>query len=337
MTLMTDSPAEVPVYRVTLVAFDGALATAITGIMDLFRMAGVSWARIHDESPQPRFEVTLASADGGHCRCVNGITLQARCAWDQAPEADLILIPTIGGDIAQTLRENRALIPLLQQWHTQGRDLASNCTGAFLLAEAGLLDGHPATTHWGYCEQFRAQYPAVDLRPNQMITAGERVFCAGGGMAWLDLGLYLVERYCGADVARSLAKAFVIDIGRQNQAAYANIHARRYHQDDTVLAIQDWLDAHLSESISLDALAERFHLTPRTFKRRFRAATGESPLQYLQTLRVEQARKLLEQPHLRLDQLTSQVGYEDVSSFSRLFRRRTGMSPGAYRARYHSR
>ena len=321
-------------YQVTIVAFDQALATAITGVMDLFRMAGVTWARIHDEQPEPRFRVSLATWDGQPCRCVNGITLDAHCSWANAPAPDLVIVPTIGGDMDQTLTNNAPLIPLLQSWYQQGTDLASNCTGAFLLAEAGLLDGREATTHWGYCELFRQRYPSVQLRPHQLITSDDPLFCAGGGMAWFDLGLFLVERYCGVDIARTLAKAFVIDMGRQSQAAYGSIHARRYHQDQTILAVQTWLDEHLNQSIAMDSLAERFHLTPRTFKRRFRSATGDTPLQYLQKLRVEQAKKLLEDPNRRLEQITQAVGYDDVSSFSRLFRSKTGLTPGAYRARF---
>ncbi len=324
-----------PTFKVSIIAFEQALATAITGVMDLFRMAGVTWARIHDEQPRPRFEVTLATPDGGPCHCVNGVTLSAHCRWQDIPEPDLIIVPTIGGDIDQTLARNAALLPLLKQWHQEGRDLASNCTGAFLLAEAGILTDRQATTHWGYSELFSQRYPQVQLKPRQLITSDGNVFCAGGGMAWFDLGLFLVERYCGADTARTLARAFVMDMGRQSQAAYGNIHARRLHQDPTIAAIQDWFDQHLGESIGMDEIAEQFHLSPRTFKRRFRNATGDSPLAYLRKLRVEQARRLLEQTQLPLGRITEAVGYEDVSSFSRLFREETGMTPGAYRSRFH--
>lgn len=326
-------PSPAP-YNVTIVGFDRALATAITGVMDLFRMAGVTWARIHDERPEPRFSVTLATVDGGPCQCVNGVTLMAGSRWDTAPPADLVIIPTVGGDIDDTLATNAALLPWLREWHSAGRDIASNCTGAFLLGEAGLLDGREATTHWGYSGLFRQRYPNVSLRPQRLITADGTVFCAGGGMAWLDLGLFLVERYCGVDTARALARTFVMDMGRASQAAYGSIHARRYHQDETIIAVQDWLDAHLSEAIRMDELAARFHMTPRTFKRRFHNATGDPPLRYLQQLRLERAKKLLEQPYRRLADVTRAVGYEDPSAFSRLFHARTGMSPGAYRSRF---
>jgi len=329
-----DDTAPSGLKQVAIIGFDQALATAITGIMDLFRMAGVTWARIHEQQPKPHFEVMLATPGGRPCRCVNGLTLQAHCSWENLGSPDVVMLPTIGGEIDRTLAENQELRFLLQHWHHAGVDIASNCTGAFLLADAGLLDHRDATTHWGYCDLFRQRYTRVNLRPHQLITANDTIFCAGGGMAWFDLGLFLVERYCGVEVARTLAKAFVLDMGRQNQAAYASVHARRYHQDQTILAVQQWLDQNLATPIRLDELAERFNLSPRTFKRRFRAATGETPLNYLQSLRVEYAKKLLETPQLRLAQVTEQVGYDDVSSFSRLFRSRTGMTPGTYRSRF---
>lgn len=324
----------VQLRQVTIVGFEQALATAITGVLDLFRMAGVTWARIHEQPPQPHFQVSLATASGEPCHCANGLTLQAHCSWRETPTPDLVIIPTIAGDIDRTLADNAELLPLLRYWHTQGGDLASNCTGAFFLAEAGLLEHREATTHWGYCNLFQQRYPGVNLRPNQLITSADRIFCAGGGMAWLDLGLFLVERHCGVETARTLAKAFVMDMGRNSQAAYASIHSRRYHQDQTVMLIQDWMEEHIGETINLDTLATRFHLTPRTFKRRFREATGDRPLQYLQKLRVEASKRLLEDPRQRLHQVTRAVGYEDASSFSRLFRTHTGMTPSAYRSRF---
>lgn len=323
-----------PLKQVTVIGFEQALATAITGIIDLFRMAGVTWARINDQPVEPHFQVTLATANGEPCQCVNGLTLQAHCSWAEAPVPDIVIIPTIGGDIERTLADNSGLLPFLKHWHQQGTDVASNCTGAFFLAEAGLLEHREATTHWGYCSLFRERYPGVGLRPHQLITSADTLFCAGGGMAWFDLGLFLVERHCGVETARTLAKAFVMDMGRNSQAAYASIHSRRYHQDQTVMLIQDWLEEHIAQPIKLDELAARFHLTPRTFKRRFRQATGDQPLHYVQKLRVEAAKRLLEDPRQRLHQVTRAVGYEDASSFSRLFRTHTGMTPGTYRSRF---
>ncbi len=326
---------------VSVIGFDGALASAITGIIDLFRLAGVTWARINDEMPEPKFTTRLLTRDGSPCRCINGLTILPDGAWNESQRCDdesgLVIIPTIGGPIDVVLAGNAELINWLSTFRSSEAGqvrVASNCTGAFMLAEAGLLDGRQATTHWGFSNQFRQRYPAVDLQPDKLVTVDGHVACAGGGMAWWDLGIYLVERYAGAQVARELAKAFVIDVGRTSQAPYSALQARRYHSDAAILRLQEWLDSHYSRPVTLQSLASLSGLTERSLIRRFKAATGESPTGYLQVLRIEAARQHLENSRVAVEDVTRLVGYEDVSSFSRLFRKHTGLAPGAYRSRF---
>ncbi|QSP94640.1 helix-turn-helix domain-containing protein [Marinobacter salinisoli] len=320
--------------RVAVIGFDGALASAITGIIDLFRLAGVSWARIHNEAPAPLFETRLLTETGGACRCINGITLVADGRWDTDGDADIVIIPTIGALIDTVLAQNPGLIGWLSRQDSQHTLVASNCTGAFLLAEAGLLDGKEATTHWGFSNQFRQRYPRVYCRPEKLVTVDGRVACAGGGMAWWDLGIYLVERYAGQEVSRQLAKAFVIDAGRTSQAPYSALQTKRYHNDPTILNLQIWLDTNYARPISLKDLSEQSGLSERSLFRRFRTATGDTPTTYLQLLRIEHVRQQLESSRQPIEDIIHAAGYEDVSSFSRLFKKHTGMAPGAYRARF---
>lgn len=326
---------------VSVIGFDGALASAITGVIDLFRLAGVTWARINDTPPEQEFTTQLLTEGGRPCRCINGITLMADGDWRDIPtgnsQADLVIVPTIGAPIAQVLEANPGLVDWLSNFRdsTSGQvRVASNCTGAFLLAEAGLLEGRQATTHWGFSNQFRKRFPGVDLQPEKLITVDGHIACAGGGMAWWDLGVYLVERYAGAKVARELAKAFVIDAGRTSQAPYGALQARRYHSDAAILKLQDWLDVNYTRPVTLQALAAFAGLTERSLIRRFKAATGDTPTGYLQILRIEAARQHLENSRVAVEVVTRLVGYEDVSSFSRLFRKHTGLAPGIYRARF---
>ncbi|WP_111495465.1 MULTISPECIES: GlxA family transcriptional regulator [Marinobacter] len=319
--------------RVSILGFPGALASTITGMIDLFQLAGVTWARIQGERPERRFEVQLLTEDGAPCACLNGISLLAHGSLADSEPGELILVPTIGGPIDATLAQAAPQLAWLRAQADQGRTIASNCTGAFLLAEAGLLDGRRATTHWGFSDQFRQRYPQVHCVPEQLVTVDGPIACAGGGTAWWDLGIMLIERYAGASVARELAKAFVVDAGRRSQAPYAPLQGKRYHQDDVILALQDWLDAHYSEPLGSDGMARQAGLGERSLLRRFKAATGETPHRYLQQLRIERARHLLETTAQSVDRITQAVGYEDVSSFSRLFRDATGLSPGAYRSR----
>ena len=324
-------------YHVTVLGFDYAFASAITGISDLLSTVGITWNYIHDKPLEKKFKVEIATLDGGPVRCANGIEIKAHKALNEIEKTDLLLIPTIAGDIGQTLQINQALLPWINNQHALGADIASNCTGAFLLAQSGLLNHKKATTHWGFIEEFKQRFPKVNLQPEELITADGSLFCSGGGMAWFDMALFLIERYCGYDVAMASSKAYVIDIGRGSQAAYSSIPGKRYHQDESILLLQEWLDEHFHEDVNIDVLAKRANMTERTLKRRFKLATGDSPITYLQRLRIESAKKLLESGRDSVESITHTIGYEDVSSFIRLFKKHTSLSPSAYRARFSRR
>lgn len=321
-------------YKVTVLGFEHAYASAITGALDLFALAGVTWQRMQGQTPTPQFQVKLASIGGKPVKCINQIQLNAHLAIEDLDHTDLLLIPTIGGVVEKVLANNRTLIPQIQKHYLAGADIASNCSGAFFLAEAGILDGKDATTHWGYANLFKQRYPKVNLKAEKLITQQGSTFCSGGGTAWYDLALLLIERYCGHDIARTTAKAHVMDMVRGNQAAYGSFHSKKYHQDADILNIQDYLENYFAEPIRLDALARQFNLSPRTFIRRFKLATKQTPLDYLQTLRIEAAKKLLETTNYTLEQVVFAVGYEDLSSFTRLFKQRTELSPSQYRKKF---
>ncbi|WP_404364053.1 GlxA family transcriptional regulator [Marinobacter sp.] len=320
--------------RVSVLGFPGALASTITGMIDLFQMAGVTWARIQGQEPEQCFSVRLLTVDGEPCHCINGLTLPAHGSLDDGAPGELVLVPTIGGPILSTLARCSREMTWLSDQVDRGTNIASNCTGAFLLAEAGLLDGMEATTHWGFSDLFRERYPAVNLRPEQLVTVDGTIACAGGGMAWLDLGVFLVERYAGARTARELAKAFVVDAGRRSQAPYSALQTRRYHQDETILELQHWLDQNHRQPVASADLSRISGLNSRSLLRRFKAATGDTPRNYLQLMRIEAAREILETTTTSVEEVTQQVGYDDVSSFTRLFKRHTGLPPSDYRARF---
>lgn len=321
-------------FKVTVLGFEKAYASAITGALDLFALAGVTWQRMQGEPPNPFFDVQLASLGNKPIQCINQLQLSSHIAIEDVSQTDLLLIPTIGGAIEPVLANNRGLLPYIQEHYLAGADIASNCSGAFFLAESGILDKKDATTHWGYAEKFRMSYPQINLRPEKLITQDGQIYCSGGGMAWFDLALLLIERYCGHDVATNTAKAHVLDLARGNQAAYAQVRSKKYHQDEDILFCQEWLENHFAEPIKIDSLANMVNLAPRTFARRFKRATEQSPLQYLQSLRIEAAKKLLESQNKPAEQITNQVGYDDLSSFTRLFKQQTGLSPSQYRKKF---
>ncbi len=223
-------------FKVIILGFDGVLGSVLAGALDLFSFTGVSWQRFLGEAVEPRFNVQIASLGGVDIRCSNRLIMQAHCDIREVTECDLLLIPTIGDSIDKVLRQNSALLPHLKRLANTKADIASNCSGAFFLAEAGLLDNKIATTHWGYANKFKADFPLVDLQENQFVTQSKNqsknqsksqsksdstnqsgtIFCAAGGSAFYDLGLLLIERYCGREISTQVAKTQIIDSKRGN-------------------------------------------------------------------------------------------------------------------------
>lgn len=323
--------------QATILCFDQALATSIIGLSDLLAYCGITWNYINQEKIDPRFEITLASVDGGSIQCVNGIQLQTHKALHNWAPTEIVIVPTIGGNIEKCLASNPVVTQYLQQAHRDGSLVASNCTGAFFLGEAGLLNGSEATTHWGFVDLFRQRYPLVDLRPEKLLTRSKQILCSAGGHACFDLGLYLIERYHGREQAIKSSKSFVLDMGRTQQVSYSPLEASKHHRDEVVRNVQEHVDQHYKHPLALTHLAAQAGLTERTLLRRFKKATGDSPAAYVQAVRLEHARHLLEISDLSIAEIVLQVGYEDLSSFTKLFKRKTGLNPGQYRDRYGAR
>jgi len=319
---------------VTILGFDYVLGGSLMGISDLFRLAGVSWNRIHQQEPEHRFRVQVASWDKAPIRCLNDVLISPHCALQDIEHSDVFLIPAIAGNIEQTLDDNWRLVECLKAAGDSRCLIGSNSTGAFFLGESGLLNGKNATTHWGMVDLFRQRYPEVNLKPDQLITHDGNILCDGGGLAWFDLGLYIVELFCGHETAVGLSKAFVLDTLRPSQLTYSPLISKKYHGDTVVFAVQSWMEDNLSKPVRIDSLGEQFGISNRSLIRRFKAATGITPLAYLQEARLEAARKLLVQSHKTIDEITRAVGYEDISSFTRLFKRKNDMPPSDYRARF---
>lgn len=323
--------------NIVVIGFDKALASAITGVTDLFGLAGVTWNRIQGQQPEKAFNVKIASKDGNPIQCINGLQLGAHLSFDEIHDVDAVIIPTIGGPVEDVITHNPELLDLLQHAQQQGWTIAGNCTGNFLLAEAGILNHKTATTHWGFKEQFQQRYPLIELKADQLITRSDNIYCAGGGLAWFDLGLHIIERHMGFEAAIQTAKAFVIDYRRDTQLSYSLMRLAKPHKDDLVREAQTWLEQHYSQQFTVEDLAERFSISKRTLIRRFNAALDMPPNTYVQSLRIEAAQKLLEETERTVDVVMNDVGYEDASSFRRLFRKKTGLTPTEYRRRFAKR
>ena len=319
--------------KVTILGLYNSMATTIFGPMDIFNQAGRLWNRVNRSPQTPFFEVTVASPDGQPIRSANNILVNPHCRHDEVRQTDLLIIAS-ATYIDKILEGNPELIPWIQGLYQQGAHVASICTGVFLLAETGLLDGKSATLHWGFADMFRKRYPRVNLRPDLMYIDHGRLYCSAGVSAGLDLSLYLVEKFCGKQAAVASAKTMVLDMGRKTQTPYSSYFAPRDHGDSVMLKVQNWLEEHQTESVDYEALARKFELSRRSLERRFKKAVGLTPLVYVQKLRVEYAKRLLEEGVKTFSEITYQVGYEDIAFFRTLFIRTTGLRPKEYQQKF---
>ena len=317
--------------EVTILLLDGTFSSTAIGPMEVFRHTGTLWNFLTGKRQVPRFRVTIASVDGRAVRCDGPIHIQPDVALSAIRKTDLIFIPTTGLRLDDMIGSYGPIVPWLRRWHKRGAAIASVCSGVGLVAATGLLDGKRATTHWGLAERFREQYPKVKWMPELMVTEDRGLYCGGGVHAALDLTLFLVEKFCGHEVAMQSAKAMLIETPRAWQAGFAIIPLKTEHSDDSVSSAQEWLHQNFHRNFPLEAPARRVGMSLRNFVRRFKQATGDSPLAYLQKLRVAAAKRLLESDHRTMQEISDAVGYQDVAFFRGLFQRHTGVSPSAYR------
>lgn len=319
---------------VTVVLLDGGMSSTAIMPMEIFHAAGTLWNALHDQPPQPAFRVRTVSLDGGPVRSPYGLDIQPQGAIADIVHTDLIVVPTSGLELDVKLVENSALLPWLRRHYAQGAYIAGVCMGAAYLAEAGLLDGRLATTHWAVCDDLAQRYPQVRWRPDLFVTEDSRLLCSGGLYASIDVSLYLVEKLCGHDVAVQCAKALLLPMPRLHQSGYAMLPVSQPHGDARIRTVEAYLQSNFRDDLPTRALADQAGLGERTFVRHFKAATGRLPAAYLQALRIEAAKAMLERDAKPIQSISSDVGYDDVAFFRRLFKRSTGMTPAEYRAHF---
>ncbi|MDX5299278.1 MAG: helix-turn-helix domain-containing protein [Gammaproteobacteria bacterium] len=287
-----------------------------------------------DDARTSPFRVQIASPDGQPVSCTGGLQLIPQVGLDQVHAPELVVVPGFMFNILGALPGLQDVVEWLRHQHAQGVYIASLCTGAFVTAQAGLLDGRYATTHWAFSEQFARHFPRVKLQTERTVTDDGQLLCSGGSTSCSDLLLHLIRKFASPQLAAECAKKLLVDAAGRSQTPYASTTFKKNHTDAEILKIQIWLERRLASPIVMEQVAESFGLSMRNFIRRFKEATGQTPVQYLQNLRVEKAKLLLEGSQEPFDQITLQVGYEDNNSFRRLFKERVGLSPGDYRKRF---
>jgi len=324
--------------EIAVLIYEHVLPSATAAIIEALSIANFHWGLAHGESAPP-FSFRTLSFDGNPVRAMGGISLAPDGSSEQLGRPDLIFVPAIRCDNLSVL--DKSLATLSAQWggalrahHERQGYIAANCSAAHLLAEAGLLDGRKATTSWFLARRFRKRYPRVQLQPELLVTKDCRIFCAAAFSACLNLCVEIIAEFIGPSAALALARVMLVDFNRMAQLPYANILNQIKPSDDLVLRAQTLLIADFANTPDLEKLAKQLHVTSRTLTRRFKKAIGETPHTFLQNARIERAKRLLETTDLTFDQIVYRVGYEDVSSFRRLFARASGVSPRDYRRRF---
>ena len=324
---------------IALLATHGAAASVLYGMYDLFNSAGRDWPAMVGQPPGASvFRPIVAARETTPMPVVNGIVVTPEVALRDLPAPDFICIPDLAvypGDI--TLHDYHQEAAWLRECHARGSVIAAACTGALLLADTGLLDGRDATTHWAYCDAMAERHPSVKVHPQRVVvTAGpdQRLVMGGGGSSWQDLALYLIARVAGIECAMQTARVFLIDWHQTGQQPYASLARTRTSSDTAVTHAQVWIAQHYDTPAPVAGMLQASGLAERTFARRFQQATGLSPLEYVHTLRLEEAKQHLEAGDDSVEAIAQAVGYEDAAYFSRLFRRKVGLSPAQYRRRF---
>ncbi len=323
--------------KMGIVAYDNCYLSSLSGPMDSFQVANAYNCR-QSGSDDATFEWNTVSITGKPVKTSGGISIATDMSIANTCEFDVIYLPAFPYQGALAMddmaKELQPLLDWLVSCWKRGTTIVTICTGSFLLAETGLLNGREATTTWWLEKQFHKRYPQVKLNGREMITEQDRLMCAGAMTSYQNMSIHLIERYATADLAIQCAKAMLIDTSARAQSPYQNLLMDEASGDPVVAKAQHWLQNHAKENIDQAELAIKMGVSQRTLIRRFKAELDRTPLSYLQNIRIETAKQLLENTTLPIIEVTERVGYADISSFSRLFKKRTGLTPAAYRQRF---
>jgi len=314
-------------------------SSTIFSILDILASVGRDWALLHGGAEAaPGFQASLRTVDGAPYWDINGRKITPDAALAEAPAPALAIMPDLHISPGSPPPPE---LPRIAEWvaeqHRAGAVVASVCSGALVLAEAGVLDDCEATTHWAFADALATNYPRVRVRRERLLAPageGHRVITAGGASAWADLLLYLIGRMIGDDEARRIAKVYLLEPHAESQLNYASLAACRQHDDRIVSNAQVWAAENYMKPSPVSAMSERSGLTSRSFLRRFKQATGQTPVEYVQTLRVEEAKQMLETSDVSIDDVAIEVGYSEPAAFRSAFRKHVGVSPSAYRKKW---
>lgn len=324
------------IRHISVVVYEDVLLTALSSTVAL--LTGARDAVVRSGKPAP-FEIDLV---GVHIHEVQlKFPVQFHCAKTLADdfETDVIVVPPVNtddGNIEAILLKYRDLTHWITEKYQRKAQIISLCTAAYFVAECGLLNGMPATSHWGAIDDMRKRYPLVNFRPERVVTQSETIITGGGGFSALNAVLYFIEKTCGKEVAIMLSKYYALDYGRTSQSIFTIFSGHRGHNDEDIHRAQTYIESDFKTDISVDQIAGRVNMSKRNFIRRFKSATSLNPIEYIQRIKIEAAKKSLEAGESNIAYVTYDVGYNDLKTFRTVFKRITGLTPLEYRNRYNT-
>lgn len=323
--------------KVVIIGAEGVMASQITGVIDFFMICNQYWKLRSGGQADDLFEVVIAAETSEGLKASSHIMLPTVAVSDiETPDAVFIAggVSYDHDTLADYYQKLSPVLPYIEQWHGQEVPICSYCSSTFVLAEMGLLDGKQATSVWWLANLFQCCYPNVELSLDQLVVRDGNVFTAGATTSYLNLCLAVTTLLFDEALSSQMAKVMLVEPNRASQLSYMTLQTFEQHNDSLVSSVQKWMTQNLSTRISLDELADKFATTKRTLNRRFKKALNDTPVNYLQKVRVEAAKRLLESSDMAIEQIVHEVGYEDTSSFRKLFMDVAELSPKAYRDKF---
>ncbi len=316
--------------KIGIITYQDCTASMILGMMDILALANTQVLN----KKKGLFEVTVISRDGNPVKSFNGYPIECSSSIRSKRIYDIIYVPGFLADPMEVLSREQTVVKWLKVQYGHGAQMTAACNGNLMIAEAGILKNKHATTHWSLKEFFEKRYPDTILQPEKIIVDEGGVVSAAGVTAYMNLALHLIARHGSNEIASYCSKIFLIDSGRRIQTPYLLFSTPRNHGDKEILKIQDWIEGNYTNTLTVDSIIERSVLGRRTLMRRFKKAIGDTPIEYLQRIRIENAKRFLETTNKTFSEITWDVGYNDISSFQRLFKHHTRLTPKEYRNKF---
>lgn len=313
-------------------AGDGNNLSSIVGAYKIFSKANDYWKQSHKKE---LFTIELAGISKKVEFSGGLFTVKPHTHIAEIKKTNLIIIPSLNHNYRDTMKLNKLLVDWIEKQYKSGAEIASICTGAFMLASTGLLDGRSCSTHWTAADHFRNMFPEVDLQTDKLITDENGIYTNGGAYSFLNLMIYLVEKYYDRQTAIFCSKVFQIELDRKSQSEFNIFTGQKQHGDEIIVKAQSYIEKNISERISIEELCSKFSVGRRHFDRRFIKATGNTPLEYAQRVKIESAKKSFENTRKTISEVMYEVGYSDDKAFREVFRKITGMSPVEYKGKYN--